>query len=83
MVAANRVIGADHLQPFAKIEGVIRDQHDAQIGLFKADFGDDAIAALKPKSVSAHTACSREEPQPKLARATRIDAPLKRGSSST
>ena len=33
---------------------------------------EGAITARKPKSASAHTACSRELPQPKLARATRI-----------
>ena len=40
---------------------------------------DGATTARKPKSCSAHTACSREEPQPKLRPLTRIGRP---GSSS-
>src|SRR5208282_4011236 len=38
----------------------------------------DEMTARKPASSSAHTACSRELPQPKFLRATRIDAPWKR-----
>ena len=37
-----------------------------------------AITAWKPASSSAHTACSRELPQPKFLRATKIDAPWNR-----
>ena len=33
---------------------------------------DDAMTALIPKSLNAHTACSLEEPHPKLSPATRI-----------
>ena len=33
---------------------------------------EGATMALKPKSASAHGACSREEPQPKLRPVTRI-----------
>src|SRR5213594_5224828 len=40
-----------------------------------------ATIALKPKSRSAHAACSREEPQPKLAPATRTEAPAYSGAS--
>ncbi len=36
---------------------------------------DGAMIARKPKSASAHGACSRELPQPKLRRASRISAP--------
>ncbi len=32
---------------------------------------EGAMIALKPKSASAQTACSRDEPEPKLAPATR------------
>ena len=39
--------------------------------------------ARKPLSWSAHTACSREEPQPKFGPARRIDAPRYRGSFRT
>ena len=41
-----------------------------------------AITTRKPWSSSAHGACSREEPQPKLRPATRIDAPAYSGRSS-
>jgi hypothetical protein len=34
-----------------------------------------AISTRMPKSCSAHTACSRLEPQPKFSRASRIRAP--------
>jgi hypothetical protein len=34
-----------------------------------------AITTRKPKSSSAQTACSREEPQPKFFRPSRIEAP--------
>ena len=38
----------------------------------KMSANDGAMSALKPKSSSAHGACSREEPQPKFFPATRI-----------
>jgi hypothetical protein len=38
-----------------------------------------AMIARKPYWSSAHGACSRDEPHPKFLRATRIDAPWKRG----
>ena len=34
-----------------------------------------AISARKPYCSSAHGACSREEPQPKFLRASRMEAP--------
>ncbi len=37
------------------------------------------ITARKPWSMSAHAACSREEPQPKLRPATRIRQPAAEG----
>ena len=43
--------------------------------LAKMSANDEAITTRKPKSASAHTACSREDPQPKFFPATRIDAP--------
>ena len=33
---------------------------------------DDAITALMPKSLKAHTACSLDEPHPKLSLTRRI-----------
>ena len=36
---------------------------------------EPATTARKPKSASAHGACSRELPQPKFRPATRTDAP--------
>jgi hypothetical protein len=36
---------------------------------------EGAIQAAKPDPASAHTAASREEPQPKFSAATRIPAP--------
>ena len=41
-----------------------------------------AMTARKPESSSAHGACSRLEPQPKLRPATRIGAPAYSGRSS-
>src|SRR6201981_1019978 len=49
----------------------------------KISANDEAITTLKPKSASAHTACSREDPQPKFFPVTRMLAPRYRGSSST
>src|SRR5215469_14759892 len=51
--------------------------------LAKISANDEAITTLKPKSASAHTACSREDPQPKFFPVTRMLAPRYRGSSST
>jgi len=42
-----------------------------------------AMIALNPKSRRAQVACSRDEPQPKLAPATSTDAPACSGLSST
>jgi hypothetical protein len=42
-----------------------------------------AMTARKPKSLSAHAACSRLEPQPKFLPAMRIFAPLYLASLST
>jgi hypothetical protein len=36
---------------------------------------DSPTMARNPKSCSAQGACSRDEPQPKLLRASRIEAP--------
>ena len=44
---------------------------------------DVAIMTRKPLSRSAQTACSREDPQPKLAPVRRIEAPEKPASFST
>ena len=51
--------------------------------LWKISANSGAITARKPASSSAHTACSRELPHPKLLRATKIDAPWYRGLFST
>src|SRR6201993_4706772 len=48
----------------------------------KISANDEAITTLKPKSASAHTACSREDPQPKFFPVTRMLPPRYRGSSS-
>jgi len=40
---------------------------------------DGATMARKPKAVSAHGACSRDDPQPKLRPARRICAPSASG----
>jgi hypothetical protein len=42
-----------------------------------------ATMARMPNSFSVHTACSREEPQPKSLPASRIDAPVYAGWFST
>jgi hypothetical protein len=42
---------------------------------------DGAMTARKPKSMSAQTACSRDEPQPKFGPPTRICGPRSRGNS--
>ena len=44
--------------------------------LAKMSANDDEITARNPKSASAHTACSRDDPQPKFFPATRMLAPL-------
>ena len=49
----------------------------------KMSANDGAITTRKPKSLSAHTACSRDEPQPKLAPATSTEAPAYSGRSRT
>ncbi len=44
---------------------------------------DGAITTSKPACCSAHAACSRDEPQPKLRPATRIFAPAYSGRCSS
>jgi hypothetical protein len=43
--------------------------------LAKMSANEEEITARNPKSASAHTACSRDEPQPKFFPATRMLAP--------
>ena len=42
----------------------------------KMSANERAMTASKPKSASAHTACSRDEPQPKLWPANKMRASL-------
>ena len=51
--------------------------------LRKMSAKEGATMARKPWSSSAQGACSREEPQPKLAPASSTGAPAKAGSLST
>ena len=48
-----------------------------------SDYGLGAMTTRKPYWCSAQAACSRDEPQAKFLRASRIDAPASRGSCST
>ena len=49
---------------------------------WKMSANERATIARKPQSTSAHGACSREEPQPKLSPARRIFAPFASGARS-
>ena len=74
------LVVVDVLRPLHQFRNFILAQLHGQESILGAVVGEnsaneDEITARKPKSASAHTACSRDDPQPKFLPATRMLAP--------
>ena len=88
-LAARSTVSSSAGRPRARARSRVRPRSSAtgrrpffSAFCLKMSANERAITARKPQSTSAHGACSRDEPQPKLSPARRICAPAASGRSS-